>query len=370
MLRPSAPILAAALLGQAGCFYTTGINDRPQADIDVASPAASHVPRGSVALSAHRSSDSESVDLDCAWTARFLCDGDAECPPDERAQKSCFEEFIFALPAGDAPGGHVPVEVHLEVTDEDGARSTDVETIVPGNRAPTITVQAPPLGSALNHVLGFPIEVSAEIVDEDGDPVVAVDWELVKPRGAGTGVVLEPVDEAGTTYRFTPDVADVWHVVVTAADGFEDGENSTDKVIQVDDDRPPCIGATSPAAGEPGRFVIERADGPRTFSVLTVVDDLDPYPLPVDAVEYLGESEFAWQIASPDTGGALVPVTGATAAELTLDPASYAPGDLIDLRVEVADRRARVLPCDPSEPTCSATGDSCAQRLSWGAEIR
>ncbi len=328
------------------------------------------MPRGSVAASARRSSDSESGSLDCAWTARFQLHDGGACPPDVQSRHSCIDDFVLTLPAGDAPGGHDPVEVRLEVTDQDGARSTDVETIVPGNRPPTITVQAPPLGSALNHVLGFPIEVSAEIVDEDGDPVAAVDWELVKPRGAGTGVVLEPLDEAGTTYRFTPDVSDVWHVLVTADDGFDGGQSTADKAIEVDDDQPPCIGTTEPAAGQAGRFVIERADGARTFSVLTVVDDLDPYPLPVTAEPFLGESEFAWQMASPDTGGQLVPVAGATAAELTIDPTGYAPGDLIDLRVEVADRRERVLPCDPSEPTCSATGDSCAQRLSWGVEIR
>jgi hypothetical protein len=52
-----------------------------------------------------------------------------------------------------------------------------------------------------------------------------------------------------------------------------------------------------------------------------------------------------------------------------VDPASYAPGDLLTLRVDVSDRVARTPTCDAADPVCS-TSDTCFQRLTWEVEIR
>ena len=93
--------------------------------------------------------------------------------------------------------------------------------------------------------------------------------------------------------------------------------------------------------------------------------DLDPYP-----ASATGETTFAWSLEGPGATS-YVPLDGATDNRVALDPATYAPGDLVELRVEIFDRaHTQKLPCDDTAPTCSLTGDSCLQRLTWRVEMR
>jgi hypothetical protein len=362
-------LLFAALLAPAGCFYTASINERPEARIDFVSTSP-YFPDDPIVLSA-RSSDDEDSFLDCRWTSAVCPRGTgiAGCDPPFREQtQPCADVFEFELPGGDEEHGHLPVEVTLEVEDQDGAVASDVQTIRVGNRAPEIDIGVPPARTD-HFVVTFPIAVDATVDDPDGDPDIELTWDLLRPRDASPDVKLVPVGESESVYQFTPDVAGTWTVEVVADDGLEEGSAVQRREIQVMPDQAPCIATASPAA-VPERYVLRREDGPRAFSVLRVEDDLDPYPRPFDDADYLGEIAFAWQLASPDTGGELEPVTGATGADLTIDPAAFAPGELLDLRVEVADRVERVLPCEPDEPACDVDGGQCYQRLSWGVEIR
>jgi hypothetical protein len=90
----------------------------------------------------------------------------------------------------------------------------------------------------------------------------------------------------------------------------------------------------------------------------------------VSSSPHLGDASFRWFLAGPHTGGELVPVAGTAGAELSIDPVHYAPGDLVELRVEAADRVARELPCSPVQQTCSIGGNGCLQRITWEVEIR
>ena len=139
--------------------------------------------------------------------------------------------------------------------------------------------------------------------------------------------------------------------------------------ILVDEDQAPCIGITSPASPGDGRHVVRRQDGPRPFTVLHVADDLDPSPRPATDSPYVGTARFAWSLAGPQTGGDLLPIAGASGPEVVIDPALYAPGDLLELRVDVSDRVVRPPTCGAGDPVCS-TSDSCFQRLTWEVEIR
>ncbi|HKE14339.1 MAG TPA: hypothetical protein VKB80_05730 [Kofleriaceae bacterium] len=360
-------LLAVLLAAPAGCFYTTSINDAPRADIEILG-LGPYYPKSSVMLSTFRSSDMEDGDdLTCTWSA-YSCADDrcaARSVLQDPSTIGCGETYDVFLPEGD----HRPILVNLTAEDRDGGTFSDQEILAVGNRAPTLDGPQANFPGAVDRVpVSVPIQVSVVVGDPDGDDV-ALSWSLVKPRGGGADVELRPVGDDELTQEFTPDLADVWVVEVTADDSFPGGRVTSDAMIPVEEDQPPCIAETLPAADPERRFVLERADGPRTFSVLHVDDALDPYPRTSDE-PYVGDSAFAWQLASPDTGGQLVPVAGAAGAELAIDPSTYAPGDLIDLRVEVSDRVAREIPCDQAQPTCSLSGDSCLQRVTWGVEIR
>jgi hypothetical protein len=105
---------------------------------------------------------------------------------------------------------------------------------------------------------------------------------------------------------------------------------------------------------------------PTLFQVLVVKDTLDPYPL--DAGDPArGVTSFAWSIKQP--GASTRTPLATTGNSVTFDPSSYAPGDIVELRVEIADRVNTAVSCDEDLPTCSAT-PSCNQRLTWRVEVR
>ena len=61
---------------------------------------------------------------------------------------------------------------------------------------------------------------------------------------------------------------------------------------------------------------------------------------------------------------------GHDSAALIVDPADLDAGDLLEVRVEVSDRRDRALPCAAAQPACSLTSDDRYQRITWTVEVR
>lgn len=245
MLRlAGASLLAALFLAPAGCFYTTSINERPRADIEV-SPGP-YYPDKVFTVQAFESSDIEDgADIECTWSV-YSCN-DLDCADQtvlyERLTQRCDELYPVYPPLAD----HRPKRVVLTVTDSDGATFDD-ETIVPiGNRLPVIEGPQPQYaGTADRAAVSIPVRVSVKWSDDDHDEV-ALSWQLIKPRGGGADVELQPLDEDGLTQEFTPDVADVWTVEVTADDNAG-GQTTSAAMIAVQEDAPPCIVQTLPAA--------------------------------------------------------------------------------------------------------------------------
>lgn len=354
----------------AGCFYTGPLNERPRAEIEKLTAGPYHYPGQTVSLGARKSSDGEDGGtLSATWSA-YTCPTPEACSPiGESMVMGLDGTYVVAIPSQN----HDPIRVQLVVRDKNGAESRDVETIEVGNRPPVVTVQVRQGGQAPglteSFVVTVPLEVAVAVNDEDGDPT-SLEWALIRPRESDPAdVEWEPVDETGMTYTLTPDVSGVWRVDITASDGLPEGTEVHMEQILVDEDQPPCIGITSPASPGDGRHVLRREDGPRAFTVLHVADDLDPSPRPAIDSIYVGTASFAWSLAGPQTGGDLEPVAGASGPEHVIDPALYAPGDLLELRVDVSDRVARAPTCGAAEPVCS-TSDVCFQRLTWEVEIR
>jgi hypothetical protein len=372
-LQTWADVLRVALAScglLAGCFYTGPLNERPRAEIEKLTAGPYHYPGQTVELVARKSSDSEDRGaLTATWSA-YTCPSPESCSPiGESMVLGLDDRYVVALPMQ----SHDPIRVQLVVRDSSGAESRDIETIEVGNRPPAITVQVRQGGQApgltQSYVVTVPLEVAVAVTDQDGDPTT-LEWSLIRPRESDAEVVeWEAVDETGTTYMLRPDVAGVWRVDITASDGLPEGTEVHMEQILVDEDQPPCIGITSPASPGDGRHVIRREDGPRAFTVLHVADDLDPWPRPAIDSIYLGTTTFGWSLAGPQTGGDLEPIAGATGPEQVIDPALYAPGEILVLRVDVSDRVVRSPACDAEDPVCS-TSDTCFQRLTWEVEIR
>jgi hypothetical protein len=271
--------------------------------------------------------------------------------------------FTFQIPQS-----HEPIGVSLTIRDRHGAQSVATVTISVDNRAPDPDMNIEGRqNSSGGYVVGHPMLLIADAtdVDPDGDPLTFT-FSFEGPIGVPVSPEWTSID--ATHHRFVPDVAGTWNLTLAVSDGVLTGADAPEITIpiRVDEDQPPCILGTTPAAIASARYILEHDGPPRLFRVDTVSDELDPYPIP-DGDPALEATRFAWWITPP--GGSLTPVPGLALGEIWIDPASYDPGSIVALRVEAHDRVERALPCDATAPVCPPEG-ACVQRVSWEVEIR
>jgi len=365
-------VAAATLVGIAGpgCFYTDPVNSRPHAQLQKETQGPLHKDDW-VEFTAYTSDDPDGDrdDLIAVWRA-YQCE-DVEgtlCPPGsefEQADGSIYDKFTFQIP------DKLPVRVVLRVHDRLGAFAEDFMLVDVQNLDPDLSLQVQGYEVAGGYPLGTYMQIFATGTDDDGD-ALTYDWTLYPPAGSvPADVRWEEVDDPDNeVYELEPDVIGLWTVEVTVSDP-DGGSTTKDVPILVQADAPPCIAITDPLAEPVGTYILDAGDDPRRFAVLSVTDDLDPFPSSDGDEDFLGEAGFRWYIATPDTGGELVQIDGHAAADYFVDPTAFAPGDEVELRVEVADRIEREIPCAVDQPTCSVIGDpSCLQRVTWGIEIR
>ena len=82
----------------------------------------------------------------------------------------------------------------------------------------------------------------------------------------------------------------------------------------------------------------------------------------------LGTTRFAWSLLPP---GARLGSRSRHGNGVSLDPDNYAPGDIVELRVEIAGSQPDADHVRDASPTCSVISDnSCIQRLTWRVEVR
>jgi hypothetical protein len=349
-------LVAFAVLAP-GCFYVDPINERPSAEIVRVDTRP--LVRGRQTEVAAMWSDPNGDAVTLAWTVTgCLADG-VTC--DTPIVTGTTADLSFMVPA---VAGLAKVKVELEVTDSHGAvaRPEQVLLLDVEDQPPTLAVQVQGRLWRGAYPVGLPITVLASPTDPDND-ATTVTWDPPYAPGTDPQRSAWTGDPHALTRSFTPDVAGNWSIHATADDGLGGtGGASPLPPIVVDDDRPPCLGTTDPMLAA-GTITLDQA---RRFAVLSVDDDLDVYP----PASGLGVAGFRWSIASPETGGAWTPL-GTELSNVVIDPAAYAPGDAIALRVEISDAVARTLPCDATQDTCSITGDTtCLERQTWHLEVR
>jgi hypothetical protein len=343
--------LALLAAGLSGCLYLDAVNLPPIAQIH-APDGPFHIHDAVVLDAAMSSDDTDSAALVYAWSAR-------PCPSCATVTLPPTRQVSVTL------DGHDPVLVTLVVRDTHGALSSPATyTLTATDRPPAfgLALTTPDDGSG-RYTLEQPVSVAVAeaqpaAADPDGD-VVTYRAMLVAPSTSDPNLASLSARGVGA-WSVVPDVPGHWQLVVTGDDGYG-GVTVRTQGFDVAPDRPPCIAATTPGALGDGHILLLRdAAETRRFAVDAVSDDLDPYPG--------GVPHFRWFLG-PE-GAPPAPLAGHDLSDVLVDASDYLPGDVLTLRVEIADRVERTLPCAPDQPRCSIGGDSCFQRLGWTLEVR
>lgn len=382
------PLFALALV--SGCIIAEPINQRPSLDIE--RQDAGEVFRGDTVKLRAIANDPEFQYVHFQWRA-YLCTTASLTL--EECDKAPFytdirEDAEFIVPAKRADE-NVAVEqvlVLLEGQDSYGATANPIQQLVitVSDHAPDVVLRK---DSRYGYVVNVPLNVYAKIGDADDDKrEVELTWKVYTPMSQ-PGYVLEDIDvqqdmadpnHLQVGKRFTPKGVGDWEIEVTATDaiaraclaaGGTDCAVTVERItITVVPDHAPCLSLWAPIAPPVG------ATYPMTdktlFQINVVQDDLDPYPRnPDDPV--LDVTSFAWSLLPP--GASTRQSLGVTSNHVSLDPNSYAPGDVLELRVEIADREmianGTQVNCSDASPTCSIISDNnCLQRLTWRVEVR
>jgi len=245
-----------------------------------------------------------------------------------------------------------------------------------GDRPPDLDVRKV---SRHGYVIGTPVDMFAKYTDlddvVDGHPAVTVTWLVVAPTVSSDFTFVDLAPDLSDPLnpvvgkRLTPgtdpttDVGE-WRVEITAMDP-EAATNQQLLTVDVVADHPPCIAEVAPIVPPAGTSL--PLSEPTLFSVPVVIDDLDVYP-PDPSDPILGVTRFSWTIMQPGTSS-FQPF--GTADAVDFDPAGYHPGDVVQIRVEIFDRKNTGIACDVADPTCSVISDpTCIQRQTWQVEVQ
>jgi len=359
-----------------GCFYADPINQRPSITIEGEPTEAVH--RADRLTLTARSEDPDGHYVRYTWRA-YACTeplGEDGCDQAPFAD-SLAEKFELVVPnrLADDTTPLTLLRIVLEAKDELGATARPDETLLLPvvNRAPSLVLDR---SSRYGFVTGTPIDLYAKVGDADDGPaaVLPLVWEVFGPPLADTTNALvelpigqDPDDPAHLQYGkiFTPNVEGEWTIRVTARDPL-DGVATESTMITVALDTPPCLAQLQPIVPTGGAAL--PITDPTLFRINVVIDDLDVYP-PQPDDEVLGTTEFTWLVKAPGQPTHVL-VPGASGNSFAVDPASYTPGDLLEVRVEIYDRMPEAMNCG-TDPTCSVNSQpTCIQRQTWRVEIR
>jgi hypothetical protein len=368
--------VAGWLAASAGCFYVEPINQRPSLDIRPAS--SDPVFRGAMVTLEAIASDPEKQVVAFQWRVYACTDATSiqDCDP-EPLFTGVQPEATFRVPPfradpdASGPEAAPPVEslrVVLEGRDDRGADARpDQELIIPVlNAPPSLALR---VASTHGAVVTTPIDVYARYGDADDTPGnVTLEWTAFSPSQVPDALAELPVPPDGDRdhlqqgKRFTPQVTGNWDLRVVATDkaGARTEEHL---IVTVAEDGPPCLDAWEPAAAAQPSPITQ----PTLFHVLHVRDDLDAFPR-TSGEPFIGETEFMWWLK---IGAGPRQLLSNAVNTLALDPLTYAAGTVLELRVEIFDRKRTAITCADAAQTCSVISQTaCIQRQTWRVEAR
>jgi hypothetical protein len=363
--------VSLVLLAASGCFYADPINQRPS--LDIHQTTAGDVYRGDTVELEAVYNDPDGQLVYPTWRA-YLCSDETTC--DGQPYFGGFDDrFVFTVPSL-RMDQKVPVRalhILLEGQDTFGATAKPVQQLWIGvrDRAPTLELQT---YNRYGGVVGTPIDFYAKVGDPDDWPAVpTLAWTVYSPSNQPAytfddiTVPGTPGDDTHVQFgkRLVSQGIGDFTIEVTATDSG--GETLTQmQTVKVGVDKPPCLSSLSPIVAPTGSAL--PISEPTLFQVHVVSDDLDPYPTIADPI--LGTTKFKWFLMPPG-GTTHQLLNGVTGSGFAIDPASYQPGDIVELRVEIADRNNTPITCADGNATCSVVSDNaCIQRQTWRVEVR
>ena len=291
------------------------------------------------------------------WTS-----GPGPCPLDDPLAVHDYNPSYRVRLLGDANGVAC---VTVKATDPHGATGTDAKTLIIENHTPVarIVVQQPGRNALGEYPLYSTLRLSAATsADPDGDPLSRT-WALTSAPDASTATLYpcSPDPTADLARCLGPILLPgLYQVDLVVSDGIADSPPERVALI-VSPDAPPCIAQTDPE--DPGaRLVWDPAVG-KSFTVVRVDDDGDPYPPPPpEESPPRGAATFAWSVRRNDDSWQTI--AGFEALnQVTIPGGSFISGDHVAVRVEVKDRlRAHDLTTCGDQDLCPV---ECPRRTTW-----
>lgn len=366
-LVPAVKLLALIALS-TGCFYVDDINQRPS--IAIVNNSSDTVFRGQTVELDASGNDPENQQIAYHWRVYACTDATdpASCDHDP-LQTSLQPSVMFKVPTKrtDVDVTTASIRVDLEGADDHGATAVPSQTLVMpvGDAAPELEVRKE---AHATYVVNTPVGLFAKYTDSDDLLTdLGIQWDVFSPAVGDTFTLVDtPADATDPQHLqrakiFTPQAIGSWDVQVTITD--PEGMTAIGHIpVEVTPDLPPCIAQYEPLAPLADGTPPLPISAATRFSIPQVTDDLDGFPSP-------GTTGFAWSLKAPGASGfADLHVAGNS---VELDPATYTPGDDLELRVDITDRVSRSLTCAVDDLTCAVVaGSSCIQRLTWRVEIR
>ena len=373
---------ASICLLASGCLDLSPINQRPSIAIISDSSTIAH--RGDHLMVHAAVDDPEHQVVALSWHVEACVDATDPSTCDPAFFTSTAENPTIDIPVlldGGAPV--TALRVVLEGKDDHGAvaKPSQVLVLPVGDGAPVVMLRK---ASPHNYLVGTPIDLTALVGDpDDGISTIVVAWKVFTPPSQPTYTLtditaglMQPADSRHIAYgqRLIPAGFGDWDVEVTASDpeAFAGppsvGIRVEHLLFSVVPDHVPCLGfPVSPIVAPPGQAL--PLYDPTLFHVLVVTDDLDPFPTKSgDAL--FGNTTFRWSLLRPGST-TRQPLAGVTGNSAAIDPATYTPGDFVELRVEIEDRNHTPITCADNLATCSVIADdACLQRLTWRMEVQ
>jgi hypothetical protein len=372
--------LSAALAG--GCFYVDPINQRPSLDIrprerpgtdgfihrndkDVILDAVANDPDGQV--------------VTFEWLV-YACENGLDfstCDPEAISTSTQpFAQFDVPAFRADPDGvGPLPAPPTLSLLailngrDELGAAAKPPQQLAIAVRDALPDVTMSDL-KPYDGVVATPVLIFAEYGDADDSAAgVTLTWQAFSPTTGDHPLepltdVMQPDDperrQAGM--KLLTNAEGEWKVKITATDSVGEASVTEHSFLAIGDE-PPCIAEVAPEVPPVGAVL--PVTEPVLFQALRVRDALDRFPAIVGD-EFIGQTGFAWSLKINNGPRELL---GAAGSSIAFDPAGFALGDRVEVRLEVTDRVVRAT-CPDGDAECSLTGGGCFQRQTWNVEVR
>lgn len=361
---------AIASLCLAGCFYVESINQRPS--LDIRQDMVGDVFRGEVVSFTAVTFDPDDHDVNVRWhvyactdaTTFSDCDAESSATGDQR-------NFELTVPMTRLDGRPTQgIRIVLDGIDDHGAtaKPTDQLQLEVKDRSPDLDLQRRSVYQQMGpqFVVGMPIDIFAIYGDGDNEvDDLALVRTILSPTQVPINITEEtiaaPAGKKQLHWVLTPQVIGEWTVEVAVTDPSQNETKKAEKMTVVDD-RPPCIESVEPQIAVPGP---QEIFDERTFQVLAVSDDLDSAPRTPGGSQF-GDATFSWSVLGPTGGRQIV----STAKQFPFDPDVYVPGTIVEIRVEIKDRKATPVTCADAEATCSIGANACLQRQTWRVVAR